>query len=87
LPGKALTEDLVHSVLWREKGVRLWVIPQAVCATTVVAMEYNATCISAREKAHGYVISLMGGSLWRLRLWNCMVWLKWAFLSVQGRAR
>jgi len=87
LPGKALTEDLIHSILWKKKGVRLWVIPRVVCATTVVSMEYNSDSILAREKAHRYVISLMGGSLSRLRFWSCLVWLKWAFISIKGRAR
>lgn len=79
--GKALTEDLVHSIMWRKQGVRLWVIPQADCATTVALMPDSRDFIKASLRAHGYVVRLVGGSMWRLYLWFAVFSLKRAVLA------
>lgn len=67
--GKAYTEDLVHSVLWRKRGVRLWVLPTAWCMTTVADMPFRFDSLKEQMKAHEYVTRLLGGKIWRLRFW------------------
>lgn len=68
--GKAFTEDLVHSVLWRKQGVRLWALPSASCMTTVASMPFSWHTMKEVMKAHGHVVKLIGGKAWRLRLWH-----------------
>ena len=70
--GKAYTEDLVHSALWRKKGVRLWVIPDASCLTADATMPFSWRAMKDVIKAHGYVLKLVGGQAWRLKLWNIL---------------
>lgn len=89
--GKAYTEDLVHSLLWRKNGVRLWALPTAYCMTTVADVPFSWPTLKAELRAHDYVVRLMKGDIWRLRLWyfvlaskqivkNCYNW----FLSKSG---
>jgi hypothetical protein len=67
--GKAYAEDLVHSVLWRQKGVRLWAHPNAYCATLVATIPFSWLSSNELLKAHSYVVKLIGGKIWQLRLW------------------
>ena len=69
-PGKAFTEDLVHSILWRKQGVRLWVEPKVICSMPATAMPFSWKTMADVAKAHRYVVKLMGGKAWRLRLWQ-----------------
>jgi GT2 family glycosyltransferase len=76
--GKAYTEDLVHSVLWRQKGVRLWVHPDAYCGHLVVSMPFSLRSANEVLRAHGYVVKLIGGKMWQLKLWYIINVLKQA---------
>jgi len=67
--GKAFSEDLIHSVLWRKKGAQLWAVPRAQCKTTVAHMPFNLNLIFADYRAHLHVVRMIDGSAWRLRLW------------------
>jgi glycosyltransferase involved in cell wall biosynthesis len=78
--GKAYTEDLVHSVLWRQKGVRLWVHPDAYCGHLVVSMPFSLRSANEVLRAHGYVVKLIGGKMWQLKLWYIINVLKQALL-------
>jgi hypothetical protein len=79
--GKAYTEDLVHSVLWRKQGVRLWMLPSATCMTSVASMPFTCSAMKDIVRAHGYVVQLIGGNYWRLRLWHLIYVLKQTGLS------
>lgn len=69
LPGKAFTEDLVHSIYWRRMGVRLWAVPTADCRTKIEPMPFEWRQMWSVLDAHRYVVSLIGGSSFRLYAW------------------
>ncbi len=77
--GKAYSEDVIHSIIWRQRGVRLWVATAITCCTQVVAMPTSIEGVRADFRARAYVVSMDGGSLWRCRLWFalfiCRQWL------------
>lgn len=84
--GKAYAEDLVHSVLWRRQGVRLWVVPSASCMTSVASMPFSWLSMRQFMMPHVYVVKLMGGKLWRIRLWYVAYVLKQVLLMLPKQA-
>jgi len=68
-PGKAFSEDLIHSIYWRRKGVRLWAIPTVDCSTQVEPMPFDWRLMRADLQAHLHVVRLINGSMWRLYVW------------------
>ena len=67
--GKAFSEDLIHSILWRTKGVRLWT-QLGVCAFVEVTKEsLEWPILIARFRAHEYVAKMINGSAWRTKFW------------------
>lgn len=70
--GKAYAEDLIHSVLWRQKGVRLWFMPNVLCMTSVVDIPFSWISLRQAMLPHIYVVKLIGGQVWRLKLWYVM---------------
>ncbi len=68
-PGKAFSEDLIHSLHWRRQGARLWAIPTASCSTEVAPAPFAWRHMVADYRAHLYVVRMMNGTAWRLRLW------------------
>lgn len=79
--GKAYSEDLIHSILWRNKGMRLYIIPSVSCLTYVTAMHFSYYSIRADMKAHSYIVQLINGKVWRLRLWYYLYVLKSVVLT------
>jgi len=69
LKGKAFAEDLIHSILWRRNGVRLWAIPDALCATTVDIESLSWCQTRSRFLAHAHLVRLMDGAMLRLYIW------------------
>lgn len=67
--GKAYSEDLIHSVLWRRQGVRLMWVPTAECSTDVAPMPFHWAQMLANARAHAYVARLINGQTWRTWLW------------------
>ena len=67
--GKAFCEDLVHSLLRRERGIRLWIVPNAHCLTSATRVSDSLLSIGAEMKHRGYVLRLSGGMAWRFALW------------------
>lgn len=67
--GKAYSEDVIHSLLWRKKVVRLWVATDISIATHLAPMPTTFNSISADYQARAYVIALSDGKLWRSQLW------------------
>lgn len=71
--GKAYSEDVIHSLLWRKQGIRLWVSPDiTVCFTHVAAMPSSMASMRADYRARAHVVALSNGSLLRCRLWFAM---------------
>lgn len=74
--GKAFSEDLIHSILWRRQGCRLWTVldVSAMIDVTIESLEWNS--VMGRYRAHAYVAELLGGRIWRTRLWLIVYCLK-----------
>ena len=68
-PGKAFSEDLIHSVLWRQQGCRFWTLLDVSAMIDVTIESFDWKSVMARYTAHAYVAQLVGGSVWRTRLW------------------
>lgn len=68
-PGKAYCEDLIHSILWRKRGMRLWAIPSADATTPVETGPNDWNVIAENYRAHRYVVELLNGSKVRLLIW------------------
>jgi glycosyltransferase involved in cell wall biosynthesis len=67
--GKAYSEDVIHSLLWRRKGVRLWVASNVSIATHLAPVPATFKSISADHQARLHVVALSDGHAWRCRLW------------------
>lgn len=68
-PGKAFSEDLIHSIYWRRRGIHLWAIPTADCRTKVDPIPFDWRLMRANFRAHAHVVSLIKGTRWRLYAW------------------
>ena len=68
--GKAFCEDLVHSVLWKKQGTRLWMHLDASGRISSDPMPFNWKTKKAIFRAHEYIVKLIGGNYWQLRLWH-----------------
>jgi hypothetical protein len=73
--GKAFSEDVIHSLRWREKGVRLFVAPNIAVSTNITALPLTFSEIRSDYYARKYIVSLMGGSVVR-----CLCWFVWFIL-------
>lgn len=80
--GKAFSEDVIHSLLWRQRGVRLFVEPNVSVCTHISHAALNTNGIRADFEARKHVVSLMSGSLWRCRLWYCWCRLRLIIQSI-----
>ncbi len=74
--GKAYSEDLIHSVLWRLRGFKLWVNQQVNVLIDVSEESFKIEELIARYKAHLYVAKLLGGNSFRTKLWFMCHFLK-----------
>ncbi len=79
--GKAYSEDVIHSLLWRKNGVRLWIAPDVAVCTYVSASALTSKSIRADYEARKYVVSMMGGSFLR-----CWLWYQWIAFREKARA-
>ena len=68
-PGKAFSEDLIHSVLWRQQGCRFWTLLDVSAMIDVTIESFDWKSVMGRYRAHAYVAQIVGGSVWRTRLW------------------
>jgi hypothetical protein len=84
-PGKAYSEDLIHSILWRKAGVKLWMSMQVRCPTYIAPMPSSWKAMQADLAAHRHVISLAGGAVWRLYLWFALSVTRKALRTLGGR--
>ena len=70
--GKAFCEDLAHSVLWKKQGTRLWMHLDASGRISSDPMPFNWKTKKAIFRAHEYIVKLIGGNYWQLRLWHAL---------------
>jgi hypothetical protein len=70
--GKAYCEDLVHSLLRRNRGIRLRVLAGAYCMTPAAPLSFSWSSVQSEIQARIYVVKLSGGKLWRMVLWYMM---------------
>jgi hypothetical protein len=68
-PGKAFSEDVMHSILGRRKGVRLWTRLDVSAWIDVTTESCKWQSMVARYRAHRHVATMIGGTVWRTRLW------------------
>ena len=67
--GKAYAEDLIHSVLWRNAGKKMWAIPLAGYSTKIEPFKFSIKEIYRNFQAHYYLVKMINGSIFRLYLW------------------
>ena len=67
--GKAFSEDLIHSILWRKQGCQLWTVLDVSAMIDVTIESFDWKSVMGRYTAHAYVAQMVGGSVWRTRLW------------------
>lgn len=67
--GKAFSEDLIHSILWRKKECRLWTVLDVSAMIEVTVESFAWKSVMGRYRAHAYVAKLSSGRVWRTRLW------------------
>jgi glycosyltransferase involved in cell wall biosynthesis len=67
--GKAYSEDVIHSILWRQRGIRLWVAPKLEAHTSITANKPTWAELHAEYQARLYVVMMNGGSMLRCRLY------------------
>jgi hypothetical protein len=84
--GKAYCEDLVHSLLRRKRGIRLWVMAGGCCMTPAAPLSFDWSSVHSEIKARIYVVRLSGGKLWRLALWYLMDVPKRVVLAARSKA-
>jgi len=75
-PGKAFSEDLIHSILWQNNGCHLWTVLRVSALIDVAYETFDFKSIFARYRAHAYVAKLSYGSVWLTRLWLIFYFIK-----------
>lgn len=68
-PGKAFCEDLMHSHLLQEKGVRLWVVRDARCSTSDPMIPSDRDSLARDTRARIHYNRIRGLGTGRLKLW------------------
>ena len=67
-PGKAYCEDLLHSFLLKQKGIRLWVLPRTFCQAEMIDSGWDWAATKADYKARRHFLMMNGGQVWRMRI-------------------
>ncbi len=75
-PGKAYCEDLIHSHLLRQRGVRLYVVRAATCKTDNPVLSRGRKELKADMRARLYFNQLRGVSQLRFWIWRIMTYIK-----------
>ncbi len=74
--GKAYSEDIIHSILRKEKGIFHHVVRTARCKTNSQPIILDAQMLIDDMMAREYVVSLLSGKKWCLRLWATFDYFK-----------
>lgn len=78
--GKAYCEDIIHSLLRRDRGIRHWAVPAARCFIDVSADSVPDAAWQGAMTARYYYTRLSGGCRLRARLYGGLLWLHWVLL-------
>jgi GT2 family glycosyltransferase len=76
LAGKAYTEDVVHSIKWKERDCRLLAVVTASCYTEVAPLVLTSTEILSNFRARWYAATLLRGNKLRLSVWFAIYLLR-----------
>ena len=87
LAGKAYTEDVVHSIKWRERGCTLWTVVTADCYTEVAPLVLNTREICSNFKARVYVANLLIGNRFRLAVWYAVYLVRRLILALRMKIK
>lgn len=74
--GKAYSEDLMHSILWRKNGCRLWTALDVLVLIDVSVESFKLSDIIRRYKAHLYVSKMINGNYFRTKIWLLIYCIK-----------
>ena len=80
--GKAYSEDVIHSLIWRQRGIRLWVATKIDCCTHIGVPRLTLQEMLADYRARAYVVRQNAGSLLRCRLHLAVNVLRHCFASL-----
>lgn len=80
--GKAYSEDVIHSLLRRKRGITHAVILRATCRTGSQPFTLDVRSIKADMRARMYVVQLGSGKVWRLLAWFAFDHFKRVLLHV-----
>jgi glycosyltransferase involved in cell wall biosynthesis len=84
--GKAYSEDVIHSILWKRRGVRLYVAPGVTFGTAIEpAGPASFAQLAAERRARAHAIRLMGGSTVRGWLWFACSLARWVVSQLTPR--
>lgn len=83
--GKAYSEDIIHSITRRKKGITHCVIPKATCMTPPQQLMLDLQSNRADMRARMHVVRLISGSAWRLSVWLAFDILKRVCIKIYLR--
>jgi len=69
LPGKAFSEDIIHSLLRTSKNIEHYVATRATAKTTVEVESFNLRSFKVELKARLHVVKLLHGNKFRFFVW------------------
>ena len=67
--GKAYFEDVIHSILLRQKNVKLWTFNKTICNTKMLPHRMNLEEIEKHFKAQKYCVQLLKNNLLKFYIW------------------
>jgi len=82
--GKAYSEDVLHSFLWRQKGVRLFIAPHIRFRTKIEDLKISRASITAEFRARRYIRQLQGRNTFFCYV-ACMAWFLRYWAGSKGK--
>jgi hypothetical protein len=86
-PGKAFGEDMMHSHLLKARGIRLWVVRDAVCRTSDPIIPLDLRTIRQDTRARMHFNRMRGGGGWRFWAWLTVSVARRTAVRAMGAAR
>jgi hypothetical protein len=80
--GKAYSEDVLHSILWRQQGVKLFVAPDILCKTLTEDAPLSLSRIRAEFRSRSHIRRVQGRNVLFCRL----VYLFWLMRLIIQKA-
>ena len=89
-PGKAYSEDLIHSHFIKEKGVQLYICQEAVCYADidppVQTLHFRdfMKCLREDMRSRKYFLQLTGGRFFRMYMYYIKQLISYPFIRLKG---